>query len=560
MARLFCVYQTEFESIFNFVWGAQNMKIIHRLILLIVVGLLGSITIAGVGYTRLGGLNTDMRNIMDNTLPSLNTLNTANSEFLLLRVLIRAHIMSTSDTDMQKLDLRISDSRSALERELTKYQGLFSDDKDRALFMKSKEGIGQYLVLADKALALSRANKNEEADAAVDQLANLADSISTDLNANISYNEELAGAADKIGQANFESAKWFLISVSVVTALILIVIGLMIYKQVHNGLSSAQNTIGKIKDTLDFTLRADAQGSDEISEVLRSFNGLIQHLQNSLRDILAGVEKVSTTANQLQNSAERVSEGSSSQNASTSHMAASVEEMTVSINHVADQARTTSDQSNEVGRKAEAGQDVIAKTVNNIHDIAEAVESAAGDIRQLDEKGREIESVINIISSVAEQTNLLALNAAIEAARAGEQGRGFAVVADEVRSLAARTATSTKEISDIITAIQSVSSSAVKRMGEAITKVEQGVQGAGSANDTMSEICRVAAESVSLVEDISHAIREQGAATNSIAQQVENVAQMVEENSQAANETSRQANELTRVSDSMKQIVNAYRL
>ena len=536
------------------------MKIIHRLILLIVVGLVGCSIIAGVGYSRLVGLNVDMRNIMDNTIPSLNTLNTANAKFLTLRVQIRAHIMSTSDSDMQKLDAKIVTTRKELNEKIAQYQTLFSDDRDRALFMKAKEGIEQYLVLADKALAFSRANKNEEADAVVDQLADLSDTISADLNANIAYNEELAGNADKNGQSNFESAKWVLISVALATALILIVIGLMIYKQVHSGLTSAQNTIGKIKDSLDFTLRADVQGSDEISEVLRAFNGLIQHLQSSLRDILSGVEKVSSTANQLQNSAERVSEGSNSQNSSTSHMAASVEEMTVSINHVADQAKTTSDQSNEVGRKAEAGQDVISKTVNNIHAIADAVESAAGDIRQLDAKGREIENVINIISSIAEQTNLLALNAAIEAARAGEQGRGFAVVADEVRSLAARTATSTKEIGDIITAIQSVSTSAVKRMEEAIIKVEQGVQGAGSANDTMSEICRVAAESVSLVEDISHAIREQGAATNSIAQQVESVAQMVEENSQAASETSRQANELATVSESMKKIVNAYRL
>jgi methyl-accepting chemotaxis protein len=287
---------------------------------------------------------------------------------------------------------------------------------------------------------------------------------------------------------------------------------------------------------------------------------LIGRMQNNLRELLQGVEKVADNAERLQSSARRVSEGSSSQNASTSHMAASVEEMTVSINHVADQAKTTSDQSNEVGSKAEAGQSVISHTVDSIHAIAGAVDNAAQDIKQLEAKGREIESVINIIRAVAEQTNLLALNAAIEAARAGEQGRGFAVVADEVRSLAARTATSTKEISDIINAIQNVSASAVKRMLEATEKVELGVEGAGKANDTMEEICRVATESVSLVADISHAIREQGAATNAIAQQVENVAQMVDENTQAANETASLANDLSNISDEMKRVVTAYRL
>lgn len=536
------------------------MRIIHRLILLIVVGFLGCLVIAGVGYSRLGSLNYDMRNVMDNTIPSLNTLNSINADFLNLRVLIRSHIISTSDSDMQKFDAKISQFRDSLSQKLKAYEGYYSDEQDKNLFLKAKAAIDKYLNGSDQALVLSRANKNAEATAMLAPLTSLAEEVSNALVDDITYNEKLARDADTTGQRNYENAKLILISVALGTIFILTVIGILIYKQVHTGLTSAQNTIGKIKDTLDFTLRADVKGNDEISEVLRAFNSLIQHLQGSLKEILAGVDGISKTANELQNAAQKVSDSSNTQNASTSHMAASVEEMTVSINHVADQARTTSDQSNEVGQKAETGQDVISKTVNNIHAIADAVESAASDIRQLDAKGREIENVINIISSIAEQTNLLALNAAIEAARAGEQGRGFAVVADEVRSLAARTATSTKEIGDIITAIQSVSSSAVKRMEEAIIKVEQGVQGAGSANETMHEIVRVASHSVSLVEDISTALKEQGAATNSIAQQVESVAQMVEENSHAANETAYQASELLKVSDQMKRTVNTYRL
>lgn len=536
------------------------MRIIHRLVLLILVGFMGCAVIAGVGYSRLVALNADMRNVMDNTLPSLNVLNSINANFLNVRVLIRSHIVSTSAVEMQKYDEKIVELRNNMSAGVTKYQSLISDEKDRALFSKAKEDLDKYLVDAEKALVLSRTNQNTEALAMIAPLSALAEMVSADLSDDIRYNENLASVADKLGQSNFENAKWVLCSVALGTIAILIVIGLLIYNQVHGGLAAAQNTIGKIKDTLDFTLRADVKGNDEISEVLRAFNALVQHLQSSMKEILSGVDKVSFTAGQLQNAAQKVSDSSNAQNASTSHMAASVEEMTVSINHVADQARTTSEQSNEVGQKAEAGQEVISKTVNNIHAIADAVESAASDIRQLDAKGREIENVINIISAIAEQTNLLALNAAIEAARAGEQGRGFAVVADEVRSLAARTATSTKEIGDIITAIQNVSTSAVKRMEEAIVKVEQGVQGAGSANDTMHEIVRVASHSVSLVEDISTALKEQGAATNSIAQQVESVAQMVEENSQAANETTRQANELLHVSEHMKRTVNSYRL
>nr|WP_321239532.1 methyl-accepting chemotaxis protein [uncultured Tolumonas sp.] len=536
------------------------MKIVHKLILLIVVGFIGSVLISVIGFSRLSDINKDMRNVMDNTLPSFNALNAANIQFLEARIMIRAHVLETDPAKMQVLETQYRDKQKLVRENLAEYEKLISDDQDRALYMKAKEAAESYEKQSDIVLNFSRQHQAEDAKRELAVLAGLAEQVSTSLAEDVKYNEKLARDSDKENQTGYENAKWLLMMSTIAVTGFLALIGWFIYRQISTGLKVAQTTISRIENSLDFTLRAEVSGSDEISLMLRAFNQLIGRMQNNLRELLQGVEQVAVSADRLQSSAHRVSEGSSSQNASTSHMAASVEEMTVSINHVADQANTTSEQSNEVGRKAEAGQDVIAHTVDNIHAIAGAVDNAAQDIQQLEAKGREIESVINIIRAVAEQTNLLALNAAIEAARAGEQGRGFAVVADEVRSLAARTATSTKEIGDIITAIQNVSASAVKRMQEAIVKVEQGVEGAGQANETMEEICRVATESVSLVADISHAIREQGAATNSIAQQVENVAQMVDENTQAANETADLANDLSKISDDMKKVVMAYRL
>ena len=536
------------------------MKIVHKLILLIVVGFFGGVLISAIGFSRLADINSGMRDVIGNTLPSFNKLNEANIRFLEARILIRTHVTETNTEKMQIIEQQFHDKFKQMNDAFAAYVPLISDEQDRQLFEKAKTAAESYEKQSENVLNFSRQQQIENAVKELARLASIANDVSSALAADISYNDKLAKDVDLKGQENYANAKWVLMVVTVIVTGLLALIGWFIYRQISSGLKSAQTTISRIENSLDFTLRAEVSGSDEISLMLRAFNQLIGRMQNNLRELLQGVERVSVSADRLQASAHRVSEGSSSQNASTSHMAASVEEMTVSINHVADQANTTSEQSNEVGRKAEAGQEVIAHTVDNIHAIAGAVDNAAQDIQQLEAKGREIESVINIIRAVAEQTNLLALNAAIEAARAGEQGRGFAVVADEVRSLAARTATSTKEIGDIITAIQNVSASAVKRMQEAIVKVEQGVEGAGQANETMEEICRVATESVSLVADISHAIREQGAATNSIAQQVENVAQMVDENTQAANETADLANDLSKISDDMKKVVMAYRL
>ncbi|WP_320150318.1 methyl-accepting chemotaxis protein [uncultured Tolumonas sp.] len=536
------------------------MKIAHKLILLIAIGFFGCVGINIIGLSRINVINDGMRVVIDNTLPSFNALNEANIRFLEARIAIRSHVNEVSLEKKQLLENTFNEKIKAMSDALTAYEPLISDVQDRQLYMKAKFFADAYV--KQSSIVLSYSNKNDKAGEStqLDILANQATQFSAAIADDVKYNYKLAKDIDVSSKENYEGAKWILFFSTLAITGFLAITGWLIYRQISRGLQAANSTISRIEDTLDFTLRAEVSGNDEISNMLKAFNQLISNMQNNLQELLQGAEQVSVSASQLQQSALKVSEGSGSQNTSTSHMAASVEEMTVSINHVADQAKTTSEQSNEVGRKAEAGQGVISHTVANIHAIAEAVDKAAEDIKQLEEKGREIESVINIIRAVAEQTNLLALNAAIEAARAGEQGRGFAVVADEVRTLAARTATSTKEIGDIISSIQNVSVSAVKRMQEATEKVVQGVEGAGQANETMEEICRVAAESVSLVADISHAIREQGAATNSIAQQVESVAQMVDENTQAANETANLANHLTKISGDMKTVVNAYRL
>lgn len=536
------------------------MKIAHKLILLILIGFFGCITINMVGFSRINVINAGMRVVIDNTLPSFNTLNDAKINFLEARILIRNHLNDTSTETKLADEQKIAQKFNAMNKSFAQYEPLVSDEQDRQLYLKAKNAAADYEKQSSIILEYSRQNKTAEALNEIAVMSSVADDVSNAIADDVRYNYKLATDIDNAGKENYANAKWLLLLSTLAVTGFLALTGWFIYRQINRGLQAANSTISRIEDTLDFTLRAEISGNDEISTMLKAFNQLISHMQANLRELLSGAELVSSNAAQLQRSAIKVSEGSGSQNTSTSHMAASVEEMTVSINHVADQAKTTSDQSNDVGHKAEAGQEVISHTVNNIHAIAEAVDKAAEDIKQLEEKGREVESVINIIQAIAEQTNLLALNAAIEAARAGEQGRGFAVVADEVRALAARTATSTKEIGNIITAIQNVSASAVKRMQDATDKVVQGVEGAGQANETMEEICRVAAESVELVADISHAIREQGAATNSIAQQVENVAQMVDENTQAANDTASLANELAKISGDMKKIVNAYRL
>ena len=241
-------------------------------------------------------------------------------------------------------------------------------------------------------------------------------------------------------------------------------------------------------------------------------------------------------------------------------MAASVEEMTVSISHVSDRSEEAHSLSTESGKYAVEGETVIAQTVSDINQISQSVGLASQRIQELEAASHQISSIVSVIKEVADQTNLLALNAAIEAARAGEQGRGFAVVADEVRKLAERTSTSTQEISSRIDSIRTVSKDAVESMADAVNLVSTGVTRAGNASEAIQRISQASQHAVNMVEEITAAIREQSQASTTIAGSVEGIAQMAEESSVAAKNSAESARNLDEVAKEMREVVAAYRL
>jgi methyl-accepting chemotaxis protein len=241
-------------------------------------------------------------------------------------------------------------------------------------------------------------------------------------------------------------------------------------------------------------------------------------------------------------------------------MAATVEQVTVSINHVSESAREALEISRKSGDLSSQGGNIIHNAATEMKQIAETVRLTSSTIEDLGQQSNQISSVVQVIKDVADQTNLLALNAAIEAARAGEQGRGFAVVADEVRKLAERTTKATEEITHMIATIQNSAHAAVASMGEAVEQVGGGVALAEQAGDAINQIKEGAGQVITVVNDISSALVEQSSASNDIASHVERVAQMSEENSAAAGETASAANHLEQLSGTMRAAVSRFRI
>ncbi|MBW7860315.1 MAG: methyl-accepting chemotaxis protein [Rhodocyclaceae bacterium] len=291
-------------------------------------------------------------------------------------------------------------------------------------------------------------------------------------------------------------------------------------------------------------------------------DGLARMLQ-SIRTLVAQIaqraEQVKTTAERISNASHQVAQAAHQQADATSSMAAAIEEMTVSIDHISDSARETESNSSTAAALAESGESKVASATGEMHRIAQSVTDAAERIRSLESSANEISTIANVIKEIAAQTNLLALNAAIEAARAGEQGRGFAVVADEVRKLAERTSAATEEIGGMIGAIQDNTVSGVEAMDRAIPQVEHGVHLSQEAGQSLRDIRAGAGSTLERIREVAAATREQSLASNAIAKQVETIAQMVEETSVSMQQTASSAHELETVAKELGNVVARFR-
>lgn len=290
----------------------------------------------------------------------------------------------------------------------------------------------------------------------------------------------------------------------------------------------------------------------------------IKQMQTALHE---AIEHISTASNQLLQEASRMSTtshqvlaGSTQQSEATASMATAMDEMTLSIEHVATSATDARDMAVEAGELSTHGENAVNGAVVEINKIAESFNHSSALICSLSEQSNQISAIVNVIKEIADQTNLLALNAAIEAARAGEQGRGFAVVADEVRQLAERTAKSTQEIAGMIQAIQGGTQTTMEGMSEGRSKVEEGVRMAAKAGDSMTQIKGSSRKLLSTVAEISAELRTQSATSSLISRNVEQIAQMTEENNQAVREVSDAAGNLKELAASLDELVKKFKV
>ncbi len=373
------------------------------------------------------------------------------------------------------------------------------------------------------------------------------------------YNHFLA-TVDGTRQASRDGTRSSLI-IGLIMTLIITIAAVVVGRLINNSIAEVANSLEEIATGEgDLTRRLSTASTDAIGRLVNSFNTFMDKLQGIIGDVKKSTSQLATAAKEMSSVSLQSNEGVCKQQAQTEQVAAAMNEMTSSVNEVAQNARAAAEAASNASDEARSGSRIVQNTVLAINSLAEEVEGAATVIKQLEEDSENIGGVLEVIRGISEQTNLLALNAAIEAARAGEQGRGFAVVADEVRTLASRTHDSTQEIQTMIERLQSGAGQAVEVMRKGREQAEISVNQAAEAGNSLEAITDSVATINDMNNQISSSASEQGDVAREINQNISVISEIGEQTSQGAQQTAVGSQEMAQLASQLQALVGRFKL
>ncbi|WP_085666977.1 MULTISPECIES: methyl-accepting chemotaxis protein [unclassified Pseudomonas] len=493
---------------------------------------------------------------MDSTqLPSVTQLAVVTENVLRLRILSFRILVNREPAGLQEAQTRIGVLVDKVRAAQASYAVLPAGPEERALYQEFSTTLDNYVQAQNQMMELSRQDKLDEMRALINtKIKDGTDKMGEQLNKLIAINAADAKTASTQAGEYYNSAITGIIAVSVIAALLTVLLAWLLTRSIvtplNRAVAAAQTIAGG-----NLTKAIEIDGKDEPARLLEALAAMQTNLRKTIEQIAGSATQLGAAAEELSAVTEEASRGLQQQNDEIEQAATAVNEMTAAVEEVARNAVSTSEASNQSTHAAREGRDQVVKTVDAIQTMTYDVQNTAQMIEGLAEQGRDIGKVLDVIRAIAEQTNLLALNAAIEAARAGEAGRGFAVVADEVRALAHRTAQSTQEIEKMVAGIQNGTGEAVSSMQQSNQRTQTTLEMARAAGVALEQIT----QSIHQINErnlvIASASEEQAQVSREVDRNLVNIRDLATQSAAGANQTSAATHELSRLAVDLNAMV-----
>nr|WP_122430269.1 methyl-accepting chemotaxis protein [Pseudomonas viridiflava] len=538
----------------------RNMNIAPRAFLgFAMIGAL--MLILGVfALSQMSKIRSATEVLADNNVPSIKSLDRFAEVSIRLRVLSYRLLVNREPEIQQKTIELLAMRNKQINDAQAIYERLISDPNERNLYNQYVQLLGQYRELESRMKKLTLANKVDELQDLLnkDMLSN-SDQMNAVLIKLVEINTAQLMQVKKQAAEEYESAFDMVIALLVAATLLTLVFAWMLIKSITTPIAVALHAAETIAQG-NLTQPIKVDGTDEAGRLLQAMKTMQDKLRDTLQRISGSATQLASAAEELNAVTDESARGLVQQNNEIEQAATAVNEMTSAVEEVARNATSTSEASRNATASAGDGRDLVLETVGAIERMSGDVKETAELIGNLANESRDIGKVLDVIRGLADQTNLLALNAAIEAARAGEAGRGFAVVADEVRALAHRTQQSTSEIERMIGSIQGGTEQAVTSMRNSTERAESTLsiaKGAGMALDTIN----IAVEEINernLV--IASAAEEQAQVAREVDRNLVNIRDLSAQSTTGANQTSAASTELSRLAVDLNSMVGRFSL
>ncbi|WP_455566985.1 methyl-accepting chemotaxis protein [Pseudomonas capsici] len=516
--------------------------------------------LAGLGTTviyKMNSLHDAVAKFQTDLLPSVRQAGRIESAGLLYRLDARRFVMDEERQGSASID-KLKGLKNALIQVTDSYAPMVSSDTEEQVYRQVKANVQAYTSKIDELMELSKTKTNNELFVFIrDTSSPQAKALQSSIEALIEVNVKVAEKSSDTANHAYENGLKVTIAFIVIAVILTVLVATVFTRSVARPVKALLETTKRIAEG-DLRTQVEITGADELTELqsataamLASLKSTIQHISDSSGLLASAAEEMSSITQESTNGIQR-------QSMETEQAATAVNEMTAAIEEVARNAVSASESTQASERSAKTGQECVSKTINALEKLSSTVDRTSTEVEGLANQAQNITKVLDVIRAIAEQTNLLALNAAIEAARAGEQGRGFAVVADEVRALAHRTQSSTQEIEQMIQGIQKDSTLAVQSMKQSSEEADATLLIAQESGSAIKEITTAISQINERNLLIATASEEQAHVARSVDQNLVSIRDLSVQSSSAADQTSTASQELSRLAVDLNRLVSRF--